>query len=65
MGKLTAAGVRSATHSRRGASDERLSDGDTLYLQLKLNGRKCWVQVLRVAGCRRNVGLGGYPLVTL
>ena len=65
MGKLTAARVRTARHSGRNKAHERLSDGDTLFLQLAPSGAKCWVQVVQVKGRRYTVGLGGHKLVSL
>ena len=65
MGKLTAARVRTAKHSGRSKAHERLSDGDTLFLQLTPTGAKCWVQVVQVKGRRYTVGLGGHKFVSL
>ena len=65
MGRLTAARVRTARHSGRTKAHERLSDGDTLFLQLAPSGAKCWVQVVQVRGRRYTVGLGGHRFVTL
>ena len=65
MGRLTAARVRTARHSGRTKAHERLSDGDTLFLQLAPTGAKCWVQVVQVKGRRYTVGLGGHRFVTL
>jgi integrase len=36
-----------------------------LYLQLTPNGGKTWIQRMMVGGRRRDIGLGGYPSVTL
>ena len=38
---------------------------DTLYLLVKPSGRRSWVQRIMVDGRRYNLGLGGYPVVTL
>ena len=65
MGKLTATRVRTAKHSGRTKAHERLSDGDTLFLQLTPTGAKCWVQVLQVKGRRYTIGLGGHQFVSL
>ena len=40
-------------------------DGQTLYLRVAPGGSKSWVQRLTIKGRRRDMGLGGYPLVTL
>ena len=59
MGKLTAAKVRSIT------SPGLHGDGGTLYLSVAPGGSKSWVQRLTVDGRRRDIGLGGFPLVSL
>ena len=59
MGRLTAARVR--TLSRPG----RYGDGGTLFLVVAPRGSKSWVQRLTIHGTRHDLGLGGYPLVTL
>ena len=41
------------------------SDGGTLFLRVAPGGSKQWVQRLTIKGRRRDMGLGGYPLVTL
>ena len=43
----------------------RYSDGNTLYLQVKPSGARSWVQRLVIRGRRRELGLGGFPLVSL
>lgn len=40
-------------------------DGGTLYLKVAPGGSKSWVQRVRVHGRRRDIGLGGYPAVSL
>ena len=40
-------------------------DGETLFLRVWPGGSKSWVQRLVVDGERREIGLGGFPLVTL
>ena len=59
MGKLTAVGVRSL--SKPG----RYGDGGTLFLSIAPGGSKSWIQRVAVNGRRRDIGLGGWPLVTL
>ena len=59
MGKLTAAKVRAIT--RTGLH----GDGDTLYLSVAPGGTKSWIQRLTVNGRCRDIGLGGFPLVSL
>ena len=43
----------------------RHGDGDGLYLMVKPSGSKSWVLRTVVRGRRRDMGLGGYPLVSL
>ena len=40
-------------------------DGHGLILRVTRAGTKQWVQRLRIRGKRRELGLGGYPLVML
>ena len=40
-------------------------DGGTLYLRVAPRRSKSWIQRLTVDGKRRDIGLGGWPLVTL
>ena len=40
-------------------------DGGTLYLRVAPGGSKQWVQRLQIHGRQRDIGLGGFPLVTL
>ncbi len=59
MGRLTAKIVEAL--ERPG----RYGDGGTLCLVVALGGSKSWVQRLTIGGRRRDLGLGGFPLVTL
>ena len=59
MGKLTAAGVKAAKESGR------YYDQHGLMLLVQPTGSKQWVQRIVIHGKRRDIGLGGYPLVTL
>ena len=43
----------------------RYGDGGTLFLNMAPRGSKSWIQRLTVNGKRRDLGLGGWPLVTL
>ena len=59
MGNLTAAKLKAlSTPGLHG-------DGGTLYMRVALGGSKSWIQRLTVGGKRRDIGLGGWPLVTL
>jgi integrase len=40
-------------------------DGDTLYLSVARRGSKSWIQRIAVNGKRRDIGLGGWPAVSL
>lgn len=59
MARLNATQVKAISRSGRHG------DGDGLYLLVKQTGAKSWVQRIVVDGRRRDVGLGGYPAVTL
>ena len=47
------------------ASTYRVSDGGGLLLEVRPSGAKVWLCRLTVAGKRRDMGLGGYPAVSL
>src|SRR5215218_6819602 len=47
------------------AAAYRVSDGGGLLLEVKPSGAKVWLCRLTVDGKRRDMGLGGYPAVTL
>ena len=59
MGRLTAAEARSL--SKPGLH----GDGGTLYLAVAPGGSKSWIQRLTIDGKRHDIGLGGFPLVSL
>lgn len=59
MGNLTAAKVKSIN------KPGRYIDGNTLMLVVAPGGSKSWIQRLTIRGKRHDIGLGGYPLVTL
>ena len=56
---LTAAKIRSL------ATAGKYGDGGNLYLYINKNGAKSWVLRAMIHGKRREVGLGGYPEVSL
>ena len=58
MGKLTDLQVK-------GALPGTYPDGGGLRLKVQPSGTRSWVLRVRVGGKRRDVGLGGYPKVTL
>ena len=43
----------------------RYGDGDGLYLNIAPGGSKSWMQRITIEGKRRDLGLGGYPGVSL
>ena len=53
--------VRVRTERRPG----RHADGNGLYLVVEPTGNKRWIQRLTIRGRRTDLGLGGYPLVSL
>ena len=59
--RLTAALVKTAPPGKHG--DGR--GGYGLRLVVTPKGAKCWVQRITVRGRTREIGLGGYPIVTL
>ena len=59
MGKLTVVKVKSIT------KPGRYGDGGTLFLVVAPGGSKSWVQRIAIDGKRRDIGLGGWPLVSL
>ena len=59
MGKLTAAIVKAL------AAPGRYGDGGTLFLNIAPGGSKSWVQRVTIEGRRRDIGLGGWPVVSL
>ncbi len=59
MGTLTAGKVRALT------VPGRYGDGGTLHLVVSPRGTKSWVQRITIDGRRRDIGLGGWPVVSL
>ena len=59
MGKLTAVALKALTRPGRH------TDGDGLHLFIRPSGRKGWVLRTMRAGRLRDMGLGGYPQVSL
>ena len=59
MARLTAVRVRSID------KPGRYGDGNGLYLNVAKGGSKSWVQRITIDGVRRDMGLGGYPVVSL
>ncbi len=60
-GKLTVQGVKNLKEPGK------YSDGSGLglFLWAKPNGGRFWVQRIVINGRRREIGLGGYPVVSL
>ena len=59
MGKLAVKGIRALTEPGR------YGDGATLFLSVAPGGSKSWIQRVTVDGKRRDIGLGGFPVVSL
>lgn len=59
---LDAATVKAA---KPRAATYRLSDGGGLLLEVRPTGARVWLCRVTVAGKRRDIGLGGYPAVSL
>ncbi len=59
MGRLNAAMVRGLT------KPGRYGDGGTLFLNIARGGSKSWIQRVAINGRRRDIGLGGWPVVSL
>ncbi len=59
MGKLTVGKVRALT------MPGRYGDGGTLHLVVSPRGTKNWVQRITIDGRRHDLGLGGWPVVSL
>ena len=55
----------SATRVKALRNPGRYSDGEGLHLFIGKNSRKSWVQRITVDGRRRDIGLGGFPTVSL
>ena len=55
----------SATRVKALRDPGRHSDGDGLHLFISKAGGKSWVQRITIDGRRRDIGLGGYPTVSL
>lgn len=59
MGNLTAAKAKNI--SKPGMH----GDGGTLFLRVSPSGSKSWIQRVTIHGKRRDIGLGGFPVVSL
>lgn len=59
MARLNATKVKNLMESGR------YGDGNGLYLVVRPTGTKAWVQRIVIDGHRRDLGLGGYPLISL
>ena len=55
----------SATRAKALKDPGRYSDGGGLHLYISKAGRKSWVQRITIDGRRRDIGLGGFPSVSL
>lgn len=59
MGRLTVMKARSVSEPGL------YGDGGTLFLRVAPGGSKSWIQRVTIDGKRRDIGLGGFPLVSL
>ena len=59
MARLTAAKVKNLSDSGM------YGDGGTLYFRVAPGGSKSWIQRITIDGKRCDIGLGGWPLVSL
>ena len=59
MAKLTALKVRALNEPGR------YGDGGGLHLVVRPSGSKAWVQRIAINGKRRDMGLGGFPVISL
>ena len=59
MGNLTVLKIKSLSEPGRHA------DGQGLYLQVARGGSKSWINRIVINGKRREIGLGGFPAVSL
>ena len=50
---------------RNVAQAGRYCDGNGLYLEVQPTGSRSWIQRIAIRGRRRELGLGGFPLVSL
>jgi integrase len=57
--------VRTIDAAKPRATSYRLSDGGSLLIIIKPSGAKVWVARITVGRRRRDMGLGGYPMVSL
>ena len=55
----------SATRAKALREPGRYSDGNGLHLFISKKGGKSWVQRITIDGRRRDIGVGGYPAVSL
>ena len=55
----------SATRVKAFKEPGRYSDGGGLHLYISRAGRKSWVLRITIDGRRRDIGLGGFPSVSL
>ena len=55
----------SATRAKALKEPGRYSDGGGLHLFISKKGAKSWVQRITIDGRRRDIGLGGFPTVSL
>ena len=57
--------ARTVEAAKPRAATYRLSDGGGLLLEVRPSGARVWLCRVTVGGKRRDMGLGGYPTVSL
>ena len=67
MGDTRRGGIHhlTALFVKRVTAPGKYGDGNGLYLRVNDSGSKQWIQRLMVGGRRRELGLGGWPVVSL
>jgi len=62
MAKLTTARIKALKTTGKA---KHYADESTLYLRVGPTGAKSWIQRIHIDGRRREIGLGGWPLVSI
>jgi integrase len=57
--------AKTVEYAKKRKKPYRLSDGDGLLLQVNKSGSKDWLVRVTIAGKRRDMGIGGWPVLSL
>ena len=57
--------AKTVENAKKREKPYRLSDGGGLLLQVNKSGSKDWLVRVTIAGKRRDMGIGGWPVVSL